>query len=45
VYAFANILGLEVEEVLSALEKNARPNEIVVFRRQSFSTTASFSHL
>jgi len=33
VYSFAKELGLEVQEVLSALEKNARANEVVVFSR------------
>ena len=33
VYSFGKELGLEVEEVLSALEKDARANEVVIFKR------------
>lgn len=33
VYSFARGLGLNVEEVLSALERDSRPNEVVVFRK------------
>jgi SAM-dependent methyltransferase len=33
VISFARTQGLEVEEVISALEQDARPNEVVVFRK------------
>jgi ubiquinone/menaquinone biosynthesis C-methylase UbiE len=33
VYNFAHDLGFRVQEIISALEKDARPNEIVVFVR------------
>ena len=35
VYGFARNLGWQVEEVVATLEKDARPNEVVIFTRLS----------